>query len=218
MEPDFCPAAGGSVLFGMGDTLVICAASVSDDVPDHAAARGWGWITAEYSMLPYATGPRKRRDFMKRDGRSVEIQRLIGRALRSSADLAKLKGFSLTVDCDVLRADGGTRTASITGGYIALKRAVTGLMEKGSLAGDPLTGAVAAVSLGYVDGELLLDLDYSEDSRAEVDMNVVMDSCFDIIEIQGTAEKRAFSIAQLEDMTSLARKGIAELLEVQRKY
>ena len=218
VEPDFCPAADGSVLFGMGETLVICAASASDDVPRHAESRGEGWITAEYSMLPYSTAPRTRRELLKKDGRSVEIQRLIGRALRSSVDCAKLRGVSITVDCDVLNADGGTRTASITGGYIALKRAVASLLGKGVLAEDPLTSAVAAVSLGIVEGELFLDLDYSEDSRADVDMNMVMDSCFNIIEIQGTAERQAFSLSRLDDMTALAKKGIAELLEIQGRY
>jgi ribonuclease PH len=208
----------GSVLYRAGNTAVICAASVSEDVPDFANMKGTGWITAEYSMLPYSTEPRKNRPLARRDGRSVEIQRLIGRSLRCVADLEKLEGFSVTVDCDVFQADGGTRTASITGGYIALKRALSRLQGEGRIPHDVLTGQVAAVSLGYLEGELLLDLEYSEDSRADVDLNVVMDDSGRFIELQGTGEMRSFTREELDDMLNLAESGIQELMDIQGHY
>lgn len=209
-------AGSGAVLMTMGETRVLCVASVSTAVPDHAANRGWGWITAEYTMLPYSTIPRTEKRPMRPDGRSVEIQRLVGRSLRSIADLTKLQGFSITVDCDVMKADGGTRTAAITGGYIALRRAVDLLLAGGDLAEDPLKGAVAAVSAGIVDGETLLDLEYSEDSRATVDMNVVMDDSFNYIEVQGTGEMRPFSRKELDTMLAMAGSGIRTLFELQK--
>lgn len=215
-EIDIQTAGSGAVLMTMGETRVLCVASVSTAVPDHAANRGWGWITAEYTMLPYSTIPRTEKRPMRPDGRSVEIQRLVGRSLRSIADLTKLQGFSITVDCDVMKADGGTRTAAITGGYIALRRAVDLLLAGGGLAEDPLKGAVAAVSAGIVDGETLLDLEYSEDSRATVDMNVVMDDSFNYIEVQGTGEMRPFSRKELDTMLAMAESGIRALFELQK--
>jgi ribonuclease PH len=209
-------AGSGAVLMTMGETRVLCVASVSTSVPDHAANRGWGWVTAEYTMLPYSTIPRTEKRPMRPDGRSVEIQRLVGRSLRSIADLSRLRGFSITVDCDVMKADGGTRTAAITGGYIALRRAVDLLLAGGGLAEDPLKGAVAAVSAGIVDGETLLDLEYSEDSRATVDMNVVMDDSFNYIEVQGTGEMRPFSRKELDTMLAMAESGIRALFELQK--
>lgn len=213
---DIQTAGEGAVLFSMGETRVLCVASVSRMVPDHAAAKGWGWITAEYTMLPYSTSPRSERRPLRPDGRAVEIQRLVGRSLRSAASLPKLEGHAITVDCDVLKADGGTRTAAITGGFIALRMAVDGLIARGELAHDPLETAVAAVSAGLVDGKALLDLEYSEDSRASVDMNIVMDDRSNFIEVQGTGEMTAFSRKELDVMIELAEKGIWELFEVQR--
>ncbi len=215
LQKGFCPAADGSVLVCMGDTRVICAATVSGEVPDHASARGAGWITAEYTMLPYATSPRTERRTARPDGRSIEIQRLIGRSLRSVVDLAALNGFAITVDCDVLQADGGTRTASITGGYAALRMAVASLVARGALAENPLRAQCAAVSAGYVKGEALLDLEYTEDARADVDMNVVMDSLGNLIEVQGTGERSVFTRAQMDGLVGLAERGIQELLRAQ---
>ncbi|HQP49887.1 MAG TPA: ribonuclease PH [Spirochaetota bacterium] len=218
MRRDFCPASDGSVLFEMGNTRVICAAHVSDDVPHHAKEKGTGWVTAEYSMLPYSTSPRSPRRLARPDGRSVEIQRLIGRSLRRSVDLKKLAGYSIIVDCDVLQADGGTRTAGITGGFIALNLAISGMIEKGMLHETPVIAGVAAVSVGFVENELLLDLEYSEDSQADVDMNVVMDSNYNLVEIQGTGENTSFSFAQLDEMLSLAKNGIEQLFAIQKEY
>ena len=215
---DFCPASDGSVLFEMGNTRVICAAHVSDDVPLHAKEKGTGWVTAEYSMLPYSTSPRSQRRLARPDGRSVEIQRLIGRSLRRSVDLKKLAGYSIIVDCDVLQADGGTRTAGITGGFIALNLAISGMIEKGMLHETPVIAGVAAISVGFVENELLLDLEYSEDSQADVDMNVVMDSNYNLVEIQGTGENTSFSFAQLDEMLSLAKNGIEQLFAIQKEY
>lgn len=218
VRPDFCPASDGSVLFEMGNTRVICAAHVSEDVPIHAKEKGTGWVTAEYSMLPYSTNPRTPRRLARPDGRSVEIQRLIGRSLRRAVDLKKLAGYSITVDCDVLQADGGTRTAGITGGFIAMKMAIQGMIGKGIVAETPITAGVAAISVGYVDNGLILDLDYSEDSRADVDMNVVMDSNYNFVELQGTGENTSFSLSQLDTMLGLAKKGIEQLFLIQDKY
>jgi len=215
---DYCPGAYGSVLFEMGSTRLICAASVSADVPDHAVNRGTGWITAEYSLLPYSTPHRTGRDLFRKDGRAVEIQRLIARALRSSVDLSAMKNCLITVDCDVLQADGGTRTAAITGGYIALARAVRRMIGEGIVEKDPLRTAVAAISVGYVGGELLMDLDFAEDSRADVDMNVVMDGALNIIEVQGTAEKKSFTRNQLDSMMQMAEEGIADLIRLQKDH
>lgn len=213
---DFCPCAHGSVLFGMGNTKVICAASVSDTVPEHAEKRGSGWLTANYTMLPYSVHPRIERPLFKKEGREVEIQRLIGRSLRGTIDLSKFSGHTIELDCDVLNADGGTRTAAITGSYIALKLAVQKMLAEGRIKEDPLITGVAAVSVGYVSGRLLLDLDFSEDSRADVDMNVIMNGGLDLIEVQGTGEKTAFTVKQLIDMVTLASNGIAELINIQK--
>jgi ribonuclease PH len=186
-------------------------------VPLHAKEKGTGWVTAEYSMLPYSTSPRSPRRLARPDGRSVEIQRLIGRSLRRSVDLKKLAGYSIIVDCDVLQADGGTRTAGITGGFIALDLAISGMIKKGMLQESPVIAAVAAISVGFVDNELFLDLDYSEDSHADVDMNVVMDSNYNLVEIQGTGENTSFSFTQLDRMLSLARSGIEQLFHIQNE-
>lgn len=212
---DFCPNSYASVLISMGNTRVICAASIDQNVPEHAKIKNTGWLTAEYTMLPYSTKGRTKREFMKRDGRSVEIQRLIGRSLRAGIDLGKLQGYSVFIDCDVIQADGGTRTASITGGYIAMKLAVERMRREGLIDVNPLTGNIAAISVGIVEGELLLDLDYSEDSRADVDMNIVMNSSYDLIEIQGTGEQAPFSISLMNSMVDTAKRGIEELISIQ---
>ncbi len=216
--PDFCPAAQGSVLLSMGNTKVICAVSVINDVPDHAKNKNTGWLTAEYNMLPYSTSPRIRKTTGKKDGRSVEIQRLIGRSLRGVVNLGVLQNYTISIDCDVLQADGGTRTASITGACIALKRAFKVMIESGMITENPMTRNVAAVSVGYIKDQLLLDLDYSEDSQADVDMNIVMDGNFDMVEIQGTGENSNFSISQLNDMIYLAKEGITKLFEIQNRF
>jgi ribonuclease PH len=212
---DFCPGSYGSVLFQAGSTRVICAANMSRDVPEHAAGKGNGWLSAEYTMLPYSTSPRSKREFMKRDGRSIEIQRLIGRSLRCAVDLAKIEGFLLEIDCDVLTADGGTRTAAITGSYIALKLAFERMIGEGLIPGSPLIDNVAAVSVGSLDGQLLLDLDYAEDREADVDMNIVMNSSHHLIEVQGAGEGATFTREQLFEMLALAQKGIDELIGIQ---
>ncbi|MBP9043502.1 MAG: Ribonuclease PH [Spirochaetes bacterium ADurb.Bin218] len=214
---NFCPNSYGSVLLSMGNTKVICAASVDTTVPEHAKLANTGWLTAEYTMLPYSTNKRTKREFNKRDGRSVEIQRLIGRSLRAGIDLSKFQGFSMFIDCDVVQADGGTRTASITGGYIAMKLAVERMLAEGLLPENPLIGNIAAISVGIVDGEILLDLDYSEDSIAEVDMNIVMNHKFELIEIQGTGEHAPFTIQKMNLMIETARKGIEELMLIQNR-
>lgn len=216
--PDFCPHAGGSVLFSMGNTKVICAATVSQDVPEHAKLRNEGWLSAEYMMLPYSTHTRKKREISKRDGRSVEIQRLIGRSLRAGIDLSMMPGYSIYIDCDVLQADGGTRTASITGGYIAMKLACARLVEQGLIQANPVRNNVAAISVGIIGDTLLLDLDYSEDSRADVDMNIAMDGFLNLIEIQGTGEKNTFSVKRMNEMVELAENGIKELFLIQNRY
>lgn len=212
---DFCRNSYSSVLFSMGNTKVICAASIDNDVPDHAKNKNTGWLTAEYTMLPYSTPRRTKREFTKRDGRSVEIQRLIGRSLRAGIDLGKFQGYSMWIDCDVVQADGGTRTASITGGYIAMKLAVDRMIREGLITESPLTGNIAAISVGIVDDMIHLDLDFSEDSRAAVDMNVVMNSKSELIEIQGTGEQAPFSKETLNRMIEIAGKGIEELILIQ---
>ena len=218
-EANFAPHATGSVLVRYGSTQVICAATIEPGVPTWMKQQGvkGGWLTAEYSMLPYSTHERKGRDINKGrlDGRTVEIQRLIGRSLRSVCDMVALGEMQITVDCDVLQADGGTRTASICGAYVALHDALTRLIQKGTLRVNPLTEAVAAVSVGVVDGVCMLDLPYEEDSRAEVDMNVVMTSSGRFIEVQGTAEGMPFTKGELDEMLSLAEHGIAQLLDLQ---
>jgi ribonuclease PH len=215
---DFCPRSDGSVLFELGKTRVICAASITQDVPDHAVLRSTGWITAEYSLLPYSTRPRTERRLIRPDGRSVEIQRLIGRSLRNIVNLSAIRDYAVVVDCDVIEADGGTRTASITGAFIALRMALQNLLRNGLITEDPIISNVAAISVGYVNGALLLDLDYEEDSRASIDMNIVMDSQFHLIEVQGTGEETTFSIEQLNDMIELARGGIEKLFDIQNGF
>ena len=216
-ERDFTVLPPGSVLVSMGRTRVLCTASVEERVPPWMRGSGKGWVTAEYSMLPGSTGERVTREAAKgkQSGRTQEIQRLIGRSLRSVCDMVALGEMQITVDCDVLQADGGTRTASICGAYVALHDALTRLIQKGTLRVNPLTEAVAAVSVGVVDGVCMLDLPYEEDSRAEVDMNVVMTSSGRFIEVQGTAEGMPFTKGELDEMLSLAEHGIAQLLDLQ---
>lgn len=215
----FTKYAEGSVLVEFGDTRVICTASVEESVPPFLRGRGTGWVTAEYSMLPRATHTRSSREASKgkQSGRTLEIQRLIGRSLRAVTDLVALGERSIYLDCDVLQADGGTRTASITGAYVALADALATLQEKGLLERIPLREAVAAVSVGIVGGETLLDLDYDEDSSAEVDMNFVMTSSQRFVEVQGTAEAEPFTLEQMDSMRSLAMDGIQRLFHVQQE-
>ncbi len=211
--------AEGSVLVEFGDTRVLCTASVDEAVPHFLRGKGRGWITAEYGMLPRATGSRMGREAARgrQQGRTVEIQRLIGRALRASVDLQALGERQVILDCDVLQADGGTRTAAITGAYVALADAMNGLTQAGKLKSSPLHGQVAAVSVGIYRGEPVLDLDYPEDSEAETDMNVVMNEAGQFIEVQGTAEGHAFRSDELDAMLALAKKGAAELVTTQRQ-
>ncbi|HEX2274400.1 MAG TPA: ribonuclease PH [Acidimicrobiales bacterium] len=214
---DFTEFAAGSVLVAMGRTRVLCTASVDERVPPWMRGKGTGWVTAEYSMLPGSTSERTDREVNRGrpSGRTHEIQRLIGRSLRAVTDLALLGERQVVVDCDVLQADGGTRTASICGGYVAAHDAFTRLVRAGKLSAHPMTMACAAVSVGMVDAVALLDLDYSEDVRAEVDMNVVMTSTGRFVEVQGTAEGPPFSRAELDDLLALAEHGIASLLDAQ---
>jgi ribonuclease PH len=217
IEPGFVPSATGSALITQGETRVICTASVDESVPRWMAGRGTGWVTAEYGMLPASTGDRKQRDVTKGrpDGRTVEIQRLIGRSLRGVIDFAALGERTVWVDCDVLTADGGTRCASITGAYVALALAVKRLIAEGKLERSPLTASLAAVSTGVVGGVPVLDLDYSEDSTAEVDANVVMTGDGGLVEVQATAERTPLSRAHLDQLLVLAEVGIGELRTVQ---
>lgn len=210
--------AEGSVLVEFGDTKVICTASVEETVPSFLKGKGQGWVTAEYGMLPRSTGSRMRREAAagKQSGRTQEIQRLIGRSLRAVVDLEKLGERQITIDCDVIQADGGTRTASITGAWVALADAVEGLLRAGKLAVNPIREAVAAISVGIVGDEAVLDLDYVEDSGCETDMNVVMTASGRFIEIQGTAEGVPFSRDEMNALLDLAGKGIAELIQLQQ--
>jgi ribonuclease PH len=218
IQPGFMGSADGSALIEVGGTRVICTASVDEKVPKWMQGKGKGWVTAEYGMLPASTGDRKQRDVSKgrADGRTVEIQRLIGRALRGVVDFEALGERTVWIDCDVLEADGGTRCAAITGGYVALEIALRGLVEKELLGGVPLTESVAAVSCGVVDGTPVLDLDYPEDSNAEVDMNVVMTGDGGLVEVQATGERTPLSRASLDALLELAAGGIAQLREAQR--
>jgi ribonuclease PH len=216
ITPDFVRSAYASCLMEMGGTRVICTASFRPEVPEWRTGSGKGWVTAEYGMLPASTGRRKARPIGKPDSRSVEIQRLIGRVLRNAADLDAIGEATFTLDCDVLEADGGTRTASITGAQVALARALARAVREGFCPAGALQAQVAAVSVGIVDGRCLLDLDYTEDSAAEVDMNVAMTGGGKYLEIQGTSEAEPFSPAQLEQMLELAAAGIGELIELQR--
>jgi len=217
IEPGFVRSAHGSALIAAGGTRVICTASVQESVPKWLTGQGGGWLTAEYGMLPASTGERKARDVSRGrpDGRTVEIQRLIGRSLRGVVDFAALGERTIYVDCDVLEADGGTRCAAITGGFVALALACRPLVESGAIGSAPLTGTVAAVSCGVVEGEPLLDLDYPEDSAAEVDANVVMTGEGGLVEVQATAERTPLSRAHLDELLALAAGGIERLREAQ---
>ena len=215
MFPGFIRTAAGSCLIEFGGTRVLCTASVEESVPPFLRGRAMGWLTAEYAMLPASTGSRKQRDGIKKDGRGVEIGRLIGRALRQAVDLHRLGERSITIDCDVLEADGGTRTAAITGGFVALCLAVASLMEQGKLRESPIAHQVAAVSCGMVAGLPMLDLCYKEDSMAETDMNIVMNERAQFIELQGTGEGAAFSLEQLGRMLGLGQQGILQLFHKQ---
>jgi ribonuclease PH len=219
IEPEFVSTADGSALISIGRTRVICTASVNDSVPRWMMGRGRGWVTAEYAMLPASTGDRKQRDISKgkQDGRGVEIQRLIGRSLRVVVDFSALGERSVYVDCDVLQADGGTRCAAITGGYVALRLALQKLLDARKIETLPLNGSVAAVSVGMVGKRALCDLDYSEDSGAEVDANVVMTGDGGLVEVQATAERTPLSRASLDELLGLAEKGIERLRQVQER-
>jgi ribonuclease PH len=219
IQPGFMSTATGSALIAMGGTRVICTASVEDDVPRWLAGGGRGWVTAEYGMLPASTGERKKRDVARGrpDGRTVEIQRLIGRSLRGVIDFEGLGERTVWIDCDVLEADGGTRCAAITGGYVALELALRRLVSEGALETAPLSASVAAVSCGIVEGEPLLDLDYLEDSTAEVDANVVMTGDGGLVEVQATAERTPLSRASLDELLALAASGIERLRAAQEQ-
>ncbi|MCA9264193.1 MAG: ribonuclease PH [Planctomycetales bacterium] len=216
IERHFVGAAPGSVLIAAGETVVLCTASVEEKVPAWMEGRGKGWVTAEYSMLPGSTAPRKQRDRGKVDGRTTEIQRLIGRSMRAIMDLEALGERSITVDCDVLKADGGTRTLSITGAFVALVDAIRSIPELPFPERYPLRDSVAAVSVGLLDNQAYLDLDYRLDVAADVDMNVVMTGQNRFVEVQGTGEEATFSEDELQQLLSLARQGIHELAQVQR--
>lgn len=215
--PNAAPYAEGSALIICGDTRVLCAASVEESIPAWLRGQGRGWVTAEYALLPRSTLTRTRRERSGASGRTQEIQRLIGRSLRAAVALEELGERLITVDCDVLQADGGTRTAAITGGYVALALACRRLVAGGLLARSPLIRAIAAVSVGSVGGDLLLDLDYSEDSRADIDCNVVMTDGGEFVEVQGTAEGAPIPRQRLNALVDLAAEGIGELLAIQRR-
>jgi len=216
---NFTKHAEGSVLVEFGDTQVICTASVDETVPRFLRGKGRGWVTAEYGMLPRATGSRSNREAAngKQGGRTVEIQRLIGRSLRAAVDMDALGERTVQIDCDVIQADGGTRTASITGAFVALSDAMETLVKAKRIRTNPLHGMIASVSVGIVDGEAVVDLDYAEDSTAETDMNVVMNDQGAFIEVQGTAEGHAFRREELDSMLNLATSGIGELIAAQRQ-
>lgn len=219
IEPGFMRTATGSALISIGETRVICTASAQESVPRWMAGRGRGWVTAEYGMLPASTGERKQRDATRgrQDGRTVEIQRLIGRSLRGVVDFDALGERTIYLDCDVLQADGGTRCASITGAFVALSLACAELQSKGRIERSPLTGSVAAVSCGMIEGTPLLDLDYPEDSTAEVDANVVMTGDGGLVEVQATAERTPLSRAHLDELLALAATGIEQLQLLQEQ-
>ena len=219
ITPSYLKTADGSVLIEVGDTKVICTAKLEERVPQFLRNSGKGWITAEYGMLPGSSQARIGRESArgKIGGRTHEIQRLIGRSLRAIADLRKLGERTIWIDCDVIQADGGTRTASITGAYVALVEAVRGWLGRGIIKEDPIKDAVAAVSIGIVEGKILLDLAYEEDSRADVDMNFVMTGSGKFIEVQGTAESNPFTNKQMGRMTDMAQQGIRELLKAQKQ-
>ena len=218
ITPDFNKFAEGSVLIRCGDTVVLCTASVEERVPPHVRP-GCGWVTAEYSMLPRANRERSRRDVdkLKLSSRSAEIQRLIGRSLRAAVDMKRLGERTITIDCDVLQGDGGTRTASVTGGFVALALACRRLVKEGCISRMPIRHYVAGVSAGIVDDTAVLDLPYAEDSRAQVDLNCIMNELGEIIEIQGTGEGRAFTVAEQQELVTLCAKGNRELIAKQKE-
>jgi len=216
IEKDYTTMSLSSVLYSSGETKVLVTTSISDFLPRWLVGENYGWVTAEYSMLPGSSPQRVNRSSYEK-GRSKEISRLIGRSLRTVVDLEKIEGLSITVDCDVLQADGGTRTAAINGAWIALKDTFQKLVENRTIKEDPILGQIAAVSVGILDGEIFLDLDYSQDSHADVDLNVVMNSEGEFIEIQGTGEKKSFSKQQLDNMIDTATKGISQILDLQMK-
>ena len=218
ITPDFVKFAEGSCLIQCGDTMVLCCASIEDKTPPHVA-EGEGWVTAEYSMLPRANRERSKRDIakLKLSPRSAEIQRLVGRSLRAAVDMQALGERTINIDCDVLQGDGGTRTASVTGGFVALDLACRKLVEEGYLGSTPIRHFVTGVSAGIVDEQALLDLQYSEDSRAQVDLNCVMNELGEIIELQGTGEGRAFTLAEQQELVRLCAKGNRELLKIQKE-
>ena len=215
---NFTKHAEGSVLVEFGDTKVICTASVENRVPPFMRGEGRGWVTAEYGMLPRSTGSRMIREAAKgkQQGRTVEISRLIGRSLRAALDLEKLGENTITLDCDVIQADGGTRTAAITGAYVALADAINGLLAAGKIKTNPIKSPIAAISVGIYQGTPVLDLDYAEDSQADTDLNVIMTAAGGFVEIQGTAEQEAFSVEELNAMLALAQKAIVELAAAQQ--
>jgi ribonuclease PH len=219
IQTGFVPTATGSALIAQGETRVICTASVEESVPRWMEGRGTGWVTAEYGMLPASTGSRKQRDVSKGrpDGRTVEIQRLIGRSLRGAVDFKQLGERTVWIDCDVLTADGGTRCAAITGGYVALAVALERVREAGRLEADPLAGSIAAISCGVVAGRPVLDLDYAEDSSAEVDANVVMTGDGTLVEVQATAERTPLQRTHLDELLELAAGGIDQLRALQQE-
>ena len=217
LERGYLKKAYGSCLVECGDTRVLCAVSIDDQLPAWRKGSGQGWLTAEYAMLPAATVPRGRRERPMVQGRSQEIQRLIGRSLRSVLDLSILGEYNLTVDCDVIEADGGTRCAAITGSWLALADALAVWKNAGKLKGNPLVGQVAAVSVGMMEGRLLLDMDYHEDSRAEIDMNLVMNQAGEFVEVQGTAERLPFDRGRLDQLLDLGQQGLNQLLAAQSK-
>ncbi|CRZ20174.1 ribonuclease PH [Kingella kingae] len=219
ITPNFLPHADGSVLIECGNTKVICTATIDENVPPFLRGKNQGWVTAEYGMLPASTQSRMKREAAagKQSGRTQEIQRLIGRSLRACVDMQKLGERQILIDCDVIQADGGTRTASITGAFVALKIAVQKMLNDGRLTDTPLMGSVAAISVGVVGGVPLLDLDYPEDSGCDSDVNLVMLNAEKIIEIQGTAEGAAFGLDELQQLIALGQKGIRELTEWQEK-
>ena len=218
LEPGFSVHAEGSCMTRFGGTHVLCTASLEERVPPWLKGLGKGWVTAEYGMLPRSTGGRMRREAAagKQSGRTQEIQRLIGRSLRAAIDLEKLGEFQITVDCDVIQADGGTRTAAVTGGFVAMRQCVDWMLERGMIKADPIIDPVAAISCGIYNGVAVCDLDYAEDSQAETDANFVMTSSGGIVEIQGTAEGKPFSEDMFQELLKLAKGGIGELLEMQK--
>lgn len=219
IERGYTKHAEGSILISFGDTKVLCTASVLDKVPPHKKGSGEGWVTAEYGMLPRATHTRSDREAArgKQTGRTQEIQRLIGRSLRAVVDLSLLGEHTIHVDCDVLQADGGTRTASITGAYVALVDAVNSMIATGKISQSPVKDAIAAISVGVVEGVPMLDLDYNEDSNCDTDMNVVMTGAGGFVEIQGTAEGAPFSQVELTQLLALAQKGVSDLVRLQQQ-